>query len=427
MTFIFVPFWLRACRFRSFATVMVCAVALVGCVHTSASSPLPPGQRNSAAFEDASSHEYRVLFNFGTNVYGLDGIAPVAPLIDANGTLYGTTANGGAYNSGGTVFSVSTSGLNERVLYSFRGNSPSEGGPVAGLINLKGTLYGATAQDGLYRGGTVFKVSTSGTNERVLHNFGHGSDGANVRANLTALRGRLYGTTYQGGTYGKGTVFSVRISDGKEHVLHSFGNKSDGANPVAGLIDVNGTLYGTTLFGGANGAGTVFTISIGGSESVLYSFSGPDGAYPYAGLIDLGRTLYGTTGGGGQAKDGTVFSLSTSGTNERVLHSFSNNHSDGIAPVAPVIAVKGALYGTTSQGGAAGYGTAFRVTTSGKERVLHSFGEGYPNDGLDPLAGLIDVKGTLYGTTPTGGISLPSCPRSGTNTCDYGTVFALTP
>jgi uncharacterized repeat protein (TIGR03803 family) len=188
---------------------------------------------------------------------------------------------------------------------------------------------------------------------------------------------------------------------------------------------VSGALYGTTEFGGS-GDGTVFNISPVGAETTLYSFGGLDGAYPMASLVDVNGALYGTTAGGGQAADGTVFGINTAGTNERVLHSFSNNNSDGVAPVAGVIAVNGELYGTTFEGGAAGKGTVFRVNINGKERVLHSFTIDYQNDGLNPEAALVDVRNMLYGTTYQGGISLPSCPVSG-GLCDWGTVFALTP
>ncbi len=380
------------------------------------------------------AHKYRVLFDFGSNVYGLYGAGPVAPLIDVNGTLYGTTEYGGTYyfrsNPGaGTVFSVSTSGLNERVLLSF---SAYGGGPVASLVAENGTLYGTTVGGGKYNGGTVFSVSTTGANGHVLHSFGNGPDGANPRASLIALRGKLYGTTYQGGAYGQGTVFSLRIADGKERVIHSFSGRPDGDYPMAGLIDVKGMLYGTTEGGGANGRGTVFNISTGGSETVLYSFGNrPDGNSPVASLIVANGTLYGTTlqGGSASINGGTVFGMSTTGSNERVLHSFGDNSSDGVAPVASVIAVRGALYGTTLQGGTGGYGTVFRVTMGGSERVLHNFiySYGHNSDGLNPQAALIGVSGTLYGTTQIGGVSLPSCPHSGDYTCDYGTVFALAP
>jgi uncharacterized repeat protein (TIGR03803 family) len=94
-------------------------------------------------------------------------------------------------------------------------------------------------------------------------------------------------------------------------VLHSF-NKADGAYPVASLIEVKGTLYGTTSGGGVNGSGTVFSVTPDGTEHVLHSFgSGSDGGSPLASLVDVNGTLYGTTflGGGGAFGLGTVFAL----------------------------------------------------------------------------------------------------------------------
>src|SRR5271156_792334 len=99
------------------------------------------------------------------------------------------------------------------------------------------------------------------------------------------------------------------------HVLYSFQGGSDGTAPFASVINVGGTLYGTTYSGGAGcpapGCGTVFSITPGGSESVVYAFKGGtgDGELPKAALIDVGGTLYGTTVSGGAFGGGTVFSL----------------------------------------------------------------------------------------------------------------------
>jgi uncharacterized repeat protein (TIGR03803 family) len=358
-------------------------------------------------------------------VYGYDGALPVAGLIAVNGAFYGTTEYGGekGYAHGdGTVFRVGATGT-ETVLHSFAGSDGAQ--PVADLVAVNGILYGTTAEGGAYNGGTIFSLSTTGE-EKLLHSFGSGSDGARPRAGLIAIKRRLYGTTYQGGAYGEGTVFSISEAGKKERVLHSFGKGADGSYPLAQLLDVNGMLYGTTNQGGAHDTGTVFTISPVGKETVLHSFKGPDGAYPYAGLIASSARLYGTTGGGGTSDSGTVFSISMEGTDERVLHSFSSDGSDGISPGTAVTMVEDALYGTTSAGGADSEGTVFRVTTSGTERVLHSFGESYEDDGIYPMSDLIYVNGTLYGTTYEGGINLPSCPRSDED-CAFGTVFALQP
>lgn len=435
--------------FRS-ATSVFCAAAITNCAG-SVSTPIPASLANarSGAMAERTrpskpTQQYKVLFGFGSNVYGDDGAYPLASLIKVNGVLYGTTAYGGSYGSGshvgyGTVFSISTIGA-ENVLYSFSGGTDGAA-PAGGLIYVKDRLCGTASAGGAYGLGTVFCVKMTGKSFRVLHAFrGGGTDGADPMAGLLEIRGRLYGTTAEGGAYGGsnysgGTVFSVNVATGNERVLHSFGGSADGAYPVAGLIDVNGTLYGTTEEGGQNGAGTVFGMSTAGKETTLYSFNGslPAARNPIASLTMMNGMLYGTTYGGGSADWGAVFRLRLDGTDERVLHSFNNDGSDGIRPYAGLIAVRGVLFGTTYNGGTAcrgsrgsgiGCGTIFRVKTNGNERVLHSFGENYKNDGLYPAASLININGTLYGTTVKGGIAPPSCPHSG-DICDYGTVFAL--
>lgn len=241
----------------------------------------------------------------------------------------------------------------------------------------------------------------------VLYDFGPLPDGNGPLGGLIDVNGTLYGTTFLGGAYARehthGTVFSITLG-GKEKVLHSFGEiYTDGYAPVAPLVDVKGALYGTTESGGAyyqssGASGTVFIIKTSGKEKVLHSFrGGADGAYPVAGLADVNGMLYGTTEYGGTYDDGTVFSIKLSGA-EKTLHSF--NGTDGADPTASLICVKGRLYGTTAVGGASNDGTVFSVTISGNEKVLHSFTGG--TNGYAPDAPLIDVNGTLYGTTYTG-------------------------
>jgi uncharacterized repeat protein (TIGR03803 family) len=360
-------------------------------------------------------------------------------LIDLGGTLYGTTSGGGTHTTSGyfhsgTVFSVSRSGT-EKVLHSF-GVGSDGSNPDAGLTDVGGTLYGTTSRGGYTsdtcgysRCGTVFSIIPGGA-EQVLHRFGGKGDGLGPEASLIEVKGTLYGTTFGGGAYyhgcqgaNCGTVFSITPS-GTEKVLHSFGaGTSDGISPVASLIEVKGKLYGTTSGGGLYDGGTVFSITLSGEEKVLHSFGyGSDGATPAAALIDVNGRLYGTTGTGGAPNCynfgtcGTVFSITPNGK-EKVLHRFLSGN-DGRGPDAPLIEVKGKLYGTTTWGGAhtcfsgARCGTVFSITLNGKERVLHSFST---PDGFNPEAGLIDVDGTLYGTTDFGG------------TYGYGTVFALKP
>jgi uncharacterized repeat protein (TIGR03803 family) len=377
----------------------------------------PAAQVNNrvGGIASASSSSYRSLYSFR----GVRGKNPQADLLDVNGTLYGAASEGGA-NGAGTVFSVTTNG-SEKVLYSFAGGADGEN-PYAGLIDVNGTLYGTTAYGGANHYGTVFNVTTSGQ-EKVLHSFGSGSDGETPEAGLIDVNGTLYGTTFGGGSHGFGTVFSIATS-GAEKVLYSFGGAPDAATARAGLIDVNGVLYGTTYEGGSGcgspGCGTVFSVTIRGAEKVLYSFRGsPDGYEPLAALTNSSGALYGTTSEGGAHGDGTVFSVGMRG-GEKVLYSFTGG-SDGAYPVAELLGFSGMLYGTTYFGGNSGCdlgcGVIFSLTAAGKEKLLYSFAGG--SDGADPEAGLIKLNGTLYGTTYQGGGY--KCRRKG-----CGTVFAFT-
>jgi uncharacterized repeat protein (TIGR03803 family) len=359
-----------------------------------------------------------------------DGLLPYAALLDVNGTLYGTTSRGGA-NGYGTVFAI-TSGK-ETVVHSF--DSTDGAYPQAKLIDVNGTLYGTTPTGGANGSGTVFSIRQS-SELSTVYNFMGGSDGSGPAGVLTNVNGTLYGTTETGGTYNDGTVFSVNTT-GYKTVLHSFGGPGDGINPLAGLLNINGTLYGTTYEGGTTGCeepcGTVFSVTTSGSEKVLHRFSRPpDGRAPLAGLTNVNGTIYGTTDGGGTGtcECGTVFSIDASG-NEKVLHSFAGP-PDGEYPQANLLNVNGTLYGTTIEGGLGcgglGCGVVFSVTTSGQEAVLYSFkgiGTGHP-DGSDPVSALIDVKGTLFGTTARGG-AYGANKECGGFPRRCGTVFAVTP
>ncbi|MGA8502661.1 MAG: choice-of-anchor tandem repeat GloVer-containing protein [Candidatus Sulfotelmatobacter sp.] len=392
--------------------------------------------RRAASAQTASSaYTESVLYGFSgfcSQPGCMNGTSPEAGLIeDASGNLYGTTSAGGSSNLWGTVFKLTPNGdggYSESVLYNFctqGGTNCTDGEqPVAGLIeDTSRNLYGTTEYGGANGGGTVFKLTPSGSGytQSVLYSF-----------------------CAQGGT-----------------------SCTDGASPLAGLIeDASGSLYGTTWHGGAtvpNGGstttgGTVFRLAPNGdgsySESVLYTFCSQsgctDGEWPIAGLIeDISGDLYGTTSAGGATitvsgnttTGGTVFKLTPNGDgsySESVLYSFCSQSgcTDGLSPSSSLIEdAPGNLYGTTWQGGAncqygydgAGCGTVFKLAQNGdggySENVLYSFcaqgGTGCP-DGYGPSSGLIeDTSGNLYGTTFDGGIH----DVQG----DGGTVFELTP
>jgi uncharacterized repeat protein (TIGR03803 family) len=200
-----------------------------------------------------------VLYRFAG---GADGALPrAASLITVNGVLYGTTTSGGSNNLG-TVFAVTPSGA-ERVLHSFAGGSDGST-PTAALTNLRGTLYGTTSAGGAGFG-TVFSITPAGK-ETVLYRFAGGTDGADPAGGLVSENDVLYGTTWAGGgsrscggTTGCGTVFSITPT-GTEQVLHVFRGGADGKNPQASLIVENGLLLGTSYAGGPYGLGTIFSL-----------------------------------------------------------------------------------------------------------------------------------------------------------------------
>jgi uncharacterized repeat protein (TIGR03803 family) len=351
-----------------------------------------------------------------------DGEYPSAALVlNAKGTLYGTTDGGGAYgSSAGTVFEVTPSGI-ETVLYNFGAQDGDGSNPAAGLLRADGAFYGTTLTGGPNSFGTLFKVTSAGR-ETVLASFTDEDGGGYPEGNLIRDHaGNLYGTNsgYNGG-YGNGAVFQVTPS-GTLAILYKFSGGADGLCPYGGLVrDSDGNLYGTTYRGGASGEGTVFEITPDGNETVLHSFTGePDGSLPAAGLLrDANGNLYGTTTGGGNGY-GTVFKVTKTGV-ETVLYSFKGG-ADGYYPVATLVRdAKGNLYGTTVFGGTHGDGTVFKVTKTGVETVLYSFTGGA--DGNEPDAGVVfDKQGNLFGTTVNGGISNSHCPDG------CGVVFKIVP
>jgi uncharacterized repeat protein (TIGR03803 family) len=160
--------------------------------------------------------------------------------------------------------------------------------------------------------GVVFKIDPSG-HETVLYTFTGAADGGYPLAGLTRdSKGNLYGTTNGGGASNAGVVFEVDPS-GHEMVLYGFTGGDDGGGPLWVTLarDAAGNLYGTTVGGGASGAGVVFKVGPTGHETVLYSFTGgTDGGNPYVGVIrDWNGNLYGTANSGGASNAGVVFEI----------------------------------------------------------------------------------------------------------------------
>jgi uncharacterized repeat protein (TIGR03803 family) len=301
-------------------------------------------------------------------------------VFDPAGNLYGTADNGGLYGFG-AIFRLShASGhWTESLVHSF---SRSAGGPTGTpVFDGAGNLYGMTGNGGAHNAGTVFSMTPAADGrwiKKVLYSFKGKHDGSAPSSGLIFDgKGNLYGMTSAGGERNLGAVIQLTPASGgswTERVLYSFQGGDDGAQPHGGLIfDAAGNLYGTTALGGAAQGGTVFMLtpdsSGSWSETVLYTFTGgADGGLPLDSVaFDLAGNLYGTTVEGGSDAAGTVFSLKPTALGawrETVLHSFDGPLSkDGINPEAPVIFDKtGNLYGTALGAGDGSVGVVFRIT-----------------------------------------------------------------
>jgi uncharacterized repeat protein (TIGR03803 family) len=350
-------------------------------------------------FKLTPSGNLTVLHNFSG---GIDGGTPYGGVIlDSAGNLYGSASIGGTYG-GGVVYKISASG-GQSILYNFTGSADG-GTPYATLIrDTSGNFYGTTQTGGTGFAGVVFKLTPSGV-ETVLYNFTGGTDGGYPQAGVVRdTAGNLYGTAYQGGAKGAGAVYMVSAG-GTETVLYNFQDGADGGYPTAGVTrDTSGNLYGTTPYGGDGNFGVVYKVNTSGAETVLYTFTGgADGGQPLAGLIrETSGTMYGTASVGGTANAGVVFALSA-GNKETVLHNFAGG-TDGATPQSGLLRnSSGTLFGTTFAGDSGNLGVVYQVTAAGAETVLYSFKSN--GDGRLPVAGLVeDPAGNLYGTSSSGG------------------------
>jgi hypothetical protein len=290
------------------------------------------------------------------------------------------------------------------------------------------------------------QTKTAASAFTVLHVFRLPAQGQNPYAPVVVdSAGNIFGETNQGGDPtsggGCGTVYELKPSGTRytEITLRRFRSRPDGCGPSGGLtIDFNGTIYGTTEWGGRTprqGSGTVFKLAPSGSGykyAVIYRFKdNRDGAWPVGSVLISNGVLYGATQygasyacAGNTEGCGTVYKLTPNGSTykETILYVFKGG-DDGLLPVAGVaMDSSGALYGTTQFGGgfgSIGGGTVYKLTPSSsgyRESVIHAFG--YSGDGSTPWAPVIvESNGAVVGTTLYGG--------GGSN--GGGTVFRLTP
>ncbi len=343
----------------------------------------------------------RTVYSFAS-FRDAEGRHPAADLVTSNDVIYGTTAYGGSYHNAlclisgcGTIFTVTN--LSHPIVKPIVRFEDEGIIPFANVTLVGDTLYGTTLHGASFLKqcplgcGTTFQVTTSGTNYFTSHLFTgldtdnpDRPDGQYPKGGLTFLNGTLYGTTAGGNgsegspsSVGQGTVFSYDPKANRYAIVYSFEGaayprRGDGSHPEAGMIAIDGVLYGTTYGGGGgscgafglSGCGAVFAIDPRNAppvkDRILYTFGrdNKDGKNPSAALVNGGYWIYGTTYWGGEHDRGTVFEMTTSGDHYRILHSF--NGSDGAHPVAKLLLLHGTLYGTTKYGGTSNRGTVFR-------------------------------------------------------------------
>lgn len=330
------------------------------------------------------------LYTF--NPKGPDGNYPQGPLaIDSHGYLYGVNSVGGEYG-GGTVFRLvpQTEGKwEEEILHAFNPSAGDGSWPLAAVnMDGKGNIYGTAAAGGAHQAGALFRLTPepNGKWKESLYSFEKDEeDGDSPRGAMIAdSEGNLYGTTMLGGAHGVGTVFKASVTSGGAwtvKVIHSFSdNGRDGNEPLAGVVlDRAGRLYGTTWLGGSHGSatsgGTVFELAEAKdgawTETVLHDFdnNGVDGIYPITPVaMDEFGDLYGTASAGGNLgmMMGEAFELTpaANGTwSEKILHNFGATGMDGNGPMGGVI-FDGLhnLYSTTFYGGTPGPdGSVFEI------------------------------------------------------------------
>jgi uncharacterized repeat protein (TIGR03803 family) len=310
------------------------------------------------------------LYSFCATTNCTDGDYPQSALVlGSDGNFYGTTLGGGAYGVG-TAFKM-TLGGKLTTLYSFcLTDGCTDGQYPVGLVQASnGNFYGATISGGTNGNGAIFEVSPAGK-FKVLYSFCSKSNCTDgyypLSGPMQASNGNLYGTTEAGGAHGgAGTVYEI-TSAGVFKTLYSFcaqAGCADGSEPLGGLIqDSSGNFYGTTQYGGANGYGNVFEITTTNQLIVLHSFDyADDGAFPVSGLIQASDgNFYGTTNAGGSNSGGTIYEITSAGVFSSLYNFCSASSCTGENPgYALGQATNGEFIGTTTAGGADGYGNVF--------------------------------------------------------------------
>lgn len=333
-------------------------------------------------------------------------------LMGSDGNIYAVSLAGG--KGGGAIVRVTPDGT-MTVLHAMNGSDGYDA--YAGLMQATdGNFYGTTYHGGEKGGGVVFRLTPDGT-YTVLRHLGQNKQDAYFPYTgvVQGADGHLYGTTLRGGTSDKGTVFQITLPDAAFRIVHSFSG-ADGENPEGTLIvGSDGDLYGTTLQGGTESRGTIYRVNAAsGALTTLYSFpalgafnddgqaTNATGANPRAGLLlAADGNFYGTAYQGGPEGWGTLFRMTPAGA-VTLVHSFTGPLTGGAYPQASVSQdASGNLYGTTELGGSLHRGTAWRVSPTGQFSLLHGF-TGGTFDGSNPYAGLLVAGNNIYGASLQG-------------------------
>ena len=331
------------------------------------------GDRGMVFRLETTGNGFAVLKQFGSSA---EGDSPRGGVIEGpEGVLYGTTTAGGT-NGGGTVFRLNRDGTGFLTLAHF---GPDTGtNPLAQLLLSKdGALYGSCVAGGTTpTNGTLWKVQTNGGGFTLLKKFAaNGTEGRRPFAPLTeGTDGMLYGVTDGGGTAEKGVIFKLAKDGSSYQVLRSLTGFGDAANPEGRLLQLtDGTFIGTSTAGGTAGLGSIFRIQTNGAGyKVVHSFitSNADARVPVGGLTAVGDgSLLGTTRFGGGQAVGTVFSIKPDGTAYQVLYRFSTNYPSAQEPWAGLTpGPNGAFYGATTLGGLSFSGAIFSLQLGGPSR-----------------------------------------------------------